>query len=242
MPTRPESGNRAALRGNHAEAGGNLSSGGWVTTRQAARALGVIPRQVRNYIAAGDLEGNKEGIGTNERWLISISSLEALRQKRQSEGKMPGKYHEDAAQGEEPRHTAEVNAELIRELAAKLEDAQYELGRAEARLELTSQTESTLRAERERLLEDLARERERADRLEAELRDIRKPSPDTQEIREPVSSEEPHSTHAPQSPDRHFERSESEKYTRYGTSPQEAEDSLHRRSERSWWRRFFGLE
>jgi len=32
----------------------------------------------------------------------------------------------------------------------------------------------------------------------------------------------------------------SEEY--YGTSPQEAEDSLQRRSERSWWRRFFGLE
>jgi hypothetical protein len=66
------------------------------------RALGVIPRQVRNYIAAGDLEGNKEGSGVNERWLVSIASLEALRQKRQSEGRIPGKYHEDAAQGEEP--------------------------------------------------------------------------------------------------------------------------------------------
>src|SRR5215212_8193454 len=32
----------------------------------------------------------------------------------------------------------------------------------------------------------------------------------------------------------------SEEY--YGTSPEEAEDSLQRRSERSWWRRFFGLE
>src|SRR5215212_3625229 len=37
-----------------------------------------------------------------------------------------------------------------------------ELGRLEGRLELTEQAESTLRAERERLLEDLARERERA--------------------------------------------------------------------------------
>ena len=188
MPTRPESGNKAAPRGNHAEAGGNLSSGGWVTTRQAARALGVIPRQVRNYIAAGDLEGNKEGSGVTERWLVSIASLEALRQKRQSEGRMPGKYHDDAAQGEESRQTADVNAELIRELAAKLEDAQYELGRAEARLELTSQTESTLRAERERLLEDLARERERADRLETELRETRKTPPEPQES--PVSDTE----------------------------------------------------
>jgi excisionase family DNA binding protein len=41
---------------------------------------------------------------------------------------------------------------------------------------------------------------------------------------------------------------ESDEGATYGTSPQEAEDSLQRRSERdpseagSWWRRFFGLE
>ena len=28
----------------------------------------------------------------------------------------------------------------------------------------------------------------------------------------------------------------------YGTSPQEAEESLHRHRKRSWWRAFFGLE
>ena len=38
-------------------------------------------------------------------------------------------------------------------------------------------------------------------------------------------AEEPYSTHAPPEG--------------YGTSPQEAEESLH---QRSWWRRFFGLE
>jgi len=37
-----------------------------------------------------------------------------------------------------------------------------ELGRLEGRLELTERAESTMRAERERLLEDLAQERERA--------------------------------------------------------------------------------
>jgi hypothetical protein len=39
--------------------GDGTETRGWVTTRQAARALNVIPRQVRNYIAAGDLEGRK---------------------------------------------------------------------------------------------------------------------------------------------------------------------------------------
>jgi hypothetical protein len=53
-------------------------------------------------------------------------------------------------------------------------------------------------------------------------------------------SEEPYSTHAPPMPDYPVERPEREEDTLYGTSAQEAEDSLQRRT--SWWRRFFGLE
>jgi hypothetical protein len=161
--------------------GGNVTEkGGWVTTRQAARALGVIPRQVRNYIAAGDLEGRKEGKGVKERWIVSISSVETLRQKRQYEGKIPGQYRDVAGNAEDVRQGAGENAALIRGLAARLEDVQYELGRAEARLELTAQAESTLR-------EALERERERADRLEAELREVRKPTPEPQDSTETVS-------------------------------------------------------
>lgn len=151
--------------------GGNVTgNGGWVTTRQAARALGVIPRQVRNYIAAGDLEGYKEGKGVTERWLVSISSVETFRQKRHSEGKVPGRYRDVAGVAEETGHSAGETAALIRELATRLEDVQYELGRAEVQLELTAQAESTLQ-------EALERERERADKLEAELREARKPQP-----------------------------------------------------------------
>jgi hypothetical protein len=162
--------------------GGNVTgNGGWVTTRQAARALGVIPRQVRNYIAAGDLEGRKEGKGVKERWIVSISSVEALRQKRHSEGKIPGQYRDVAGDAEDVGQGAGENAALIRGLAARLEDVQYELGRAEARLELTAQAESTLQ-------EALERERERADRLEAELREARKPqSVEPQDSNETVS-------------------------------------------------------
>jgi microcompartment protein CcmK/EutM len=152
--------------------GGNVTeNGGWVTTRQAARALGVIPRQVRNYIAAGDLEGRKEGKGVKERWIVSISSVETLRQKRHSEGKIPGQYRDVAGDAEDVGQGAGENVALIRGLAARLEDVQYELGRAEARLELTTQAESTLR-------EALERERERADRLEAELREVQNPTPE----------------------------------------------------------------
>jgi len=61
----------------------------------------VIPRQVRNYIAAGDLESRKEGKGVKERWIVSISSVETLRQKRHSEGKIPGQYRDVAGGAED---------------------------------------------------------------------------------------------------------------------------------------------
>jgi hypothetical protein len=53
-----------------------------------------------------------------------------------------------------------------------------------------------------------------------------------------TGAEEPYSTHAPSEPREWSVRHEGETY---GTSPQEAENSLHR-GERSWWRRFFGFE
>lgn len=184
-------------------------NGGWVTTRQAARALGVIPRQVRNYIAAGDLEGRKEGKGVTERWLVSISSVEALRHKRHSEGKIPGQYRDVAEAAEEAGQGTGEAAELVRELAARLEDVQYELGRAEARLEITAHAESTLQ-------EALERERERADRMEAELREVRKQPPAPQEAPETASEG-----------------------TDRGAVPPEPQEASQRRS---WWRRFFGFE
>ena len=189
---------------------GNVAgNGGWVTTRQAARALNVMPRQVRNYIAAGDLEGRKEGKGVTERWVVSISSVETLRQKRHSEGKLPGQYRDVADEAEDAGQSTGNAAALIRELAERLEDAQYELGRAEAQLELTAQAESTLQ-------EALERERERADRLEAELREARNPpSPGPRDAPETASA----------APGR-------------GTS----QEDIVTQEKPSWWRRFFGFE
>ena len=56
------------------------------------------------------------------------------------------------------------------------------------------------------------------------------------------ATEEFYGTHAPPIPEQAVERPESEEHPLYGTSAQEAEESLQRRSERSWWRRFFGFE
>ncbi len=171
----------------HSDADAN--NAGWVTTRVAAAALGVKPRQVRNYIAEGELEAKTEGAGAKRRYLVSIASVEALRAERHSEGKLP---RQDRNGGESSITSGQEAATLVRELAAELGEARYRLGQAEARLELSTQAESTLHeqlqrereraerleAERERLLPDLLRERdranaerERAEHLEAQLRE-----------------------------------------------------------------------
>ena len=93
--------------------------------------------------------------------------------------------------------------------------------------------------------EQLAEEREarrRADTIIAQLSqanatlarrvpELESPASPEPTRRHETASEEPYSTHAPPQPESPI----------YGTSRQEAEDSLQRR-ERSWWRRFFGLE
>src|SRR4028119_2167004 len=195
---------------------GNVTgNGGWVTTSQAARALNVMPRRVRSYIAAGDLEGRKEGKGVTERWLVSISSVEALRQKRHSEDKIPRQYRDVAGDAEDTGQSAGNTTELIRELAARLEAVQYELGRAESRFELTSQAESTLREDLARERERADAERKRADRLEAELREVRKPPSEPQDVSKTVSKDVSGGASAP---------------------PSNTEEPRA-----SWWRGFFGL-
>jgi hypothetical protein len=97
----------------------DIGDEGWATTRQAARVLNVIPRQVRNYIAAGDLEGRKEGKGVNERWLVSIPSVETLRQKRHSEGKHSVQDRDVAGEAEDTGRSAEGN---LAETSSKIYD------------------------------------------------------------------------------------------------------------------------
>ena len=61
--------------------------------------------------------------------------------------------------------------EVLRETIERLEARAAEAAALKTRLELTAQAESSLR-------EALESERERADRLEVELREIRNPSPE----------------------------------------------------------------
>ena len=84
---------------------------------------------------------------------------------------------------EEPAEAATVGIPadeitgMLRDLTAELVERSASEAELRTRLELTAQTESTLR-------EELARERERADRLEAELREARKPPPALRDVPE----------------------------------------------------------
>jgi excisionase family DNA binding protein len=198
-------------------------SSGYTTTKQAAKALGVSRRTVQSYVRRGELEAFVEGEGVEKTFFVSIDSLDALRERRRvtregspriadntSSGSAGSGFTAKAAQAAQS-----IGAADAPELIEIVQDLQYRLGRAEAQVELTARTESTLR-------EQLAREQERADRLEAELREARpsgtKPPPETRD--------------APETAQRRSDR---------GTAPEDAQEPAQRR-ERSWWRRFFGFE
>jgi hypothetical protein len=143
--------------------GNDSGNHGWVTTSVAAAALGIKPRQCRNLIQEGELEARLEGEGRDKRYFVSVSSLEALRDKRQSEGKLPLNRRSTT-------ENEDIGADLgqwVRELTARLETRAAENAELRTRLELTEKADSTLR-------EQLDRERERADRLEEELREARR--------------------------------------------------------------------
>ncbi len=199
---RQEAADNAGLSGGHE---------GWVSTDVAAKALGVSPRTVRRMLDRGELQGRLEADGINKAWTVDITSVQRLRDERNAGGR--GREESPAVSG-----MADYAADVVRDLAAALAEARYRLGRAESRIELTAQTESTLR-------EALERERERADRLEAELRESRRSQPG------PLR-DEPH--------DR-LTVSETTEVTETPTDRGEPETGVQRRS-RSWWRRFFGFD
>src|SRR3954466_13175286 len=132
---------------------------GWTTTAAAAKALNVSPRTVRLYIERGELSGKLEE-GTDKRvWLVSIDSINTLRARRGTGGIVP----------ENTPEIAVTIPEAMHDLAVRLESRAAEAAELRTRLELTAQAQSTVEVERKRLEEALARERERAEKLQAEL-------------------------------------------------------------------------
>ena len=159
MADDPPRGDNAAETEDNA--GASPEESGYVSTEVAAAGLKVSPRTVRDYIKAGKLEAIPQGEGVERRWLVSIDSLHALRQSRQTSADSPRPRRRDTPGGD--------NAEDIAvDLIATVQELQYRLGRAEARAELTERAESTVREERDRLLEE-------NERLRSELEEARRP-------------------------------------------------------------------
>src|ERR687898_601073 len=121
--------------------GNDEGTSGWVNTDVAAEALGVSSRSVRNYILNGDLAARKEKEGINERYVVSVDSLYALRDRRKQEGKLPGKFRDAARRSEgSTEGTAEavkeIAVDMLRETLASLETHIAQNAELRARLEL----------------------------------------------------------------------------------------------------------
>ena len=163
--------------------GSSEGNSGWVSTDVAAEALGVSSRSVRNYILDRSLVARKETEGINEKYLVSLESLYALRDRRKTQGKLARNRRDSSRSEETAENTAEVvkdtAVDMLRETLTNLEghiakNAELRVAGAElrARLELSEGAESALRGEleEERRRHEEEVERERAGRLEAQER------------------------------------------------------------------------
>jgi hypothetical protein len=123
---------------------------------EAARILPLTPHRVRQMLNAGDLEGEQESGEKGGRWGIPRRAVHALLEERPAHRRRVARRRAGST-----ANSGEVAGPSEREL--ELEEELKTLNREMGRLELTELTESTLRAERERLLEDLEREKRRAE-------------------------------------------------------------------------------
>ena len=167
MEEKPTGGERAVESRQEAEEG--AAEGDWISTEDAAAALGVSPRTVRDYIRSEALEAKSEGVGVLKRWLVSEGGVRAMLEQRRPPGELPRSRHEPAGGLVPSAEGSAASAEPV----ATSQDLQYRLGYADARLDLTERAVIALQAERDRLLEDLERERARADRERKRTEEIR---------------------------------------------------------------------
>ncbi len=200
-------------RGNEADTNREVTSeSGWVTTQQAAKALGVTARTVRWHIERGNIEAILQGQGVRRTWLVSIDSLQAFRDARQHTAELP---RADRVDAESADITPDIPGDTIRELADRLVEEASKATEYRLRLELTEQAQTTLE-------EELEAERIRRAEAERERDELRTRLEELQETPQPpeTTAEEPERTDPP---DR-------------GAEAQEATEH------RSWWRRFFGFD
>ena len=164
-------------------------SSGWITTDVAARAVRVSPRTIRRYINRGELKAKPQGEGVRREWLVSVDSLHALRSTRTIDESVP-----ETDRGME---YADSIADVVREMAARLESRAEEAAELRVRLELTEQAQSTLEDERRQALQDLEDERRRREEAEREREDFRRELEALREMRESSEGPGPTQTASP---------------------------------------------
>ncbi len=124
----------------------------YYTAAEAARILRLSSQRVRQLLASGELQGVRDEVG---HWQVEARSVSEILEERREV--LSGAI-------EDPQRLSELEAE-VREL-------RYLLGHAEGRLELEKNSAKTLQTEQDKLREDLARERERADRAERRAEEL----------------------------------------------------------------------
>ena len=153
----------------------------YYSAHEAARVLGISPARVRQMLRAGKLEGERGPSlveGAPGPWLVPASALHVYQ-----EGETEAVASETVAMPREevfrpdepppgtekagtPTETSERLSEDVGALRDKAEEILAELDRLEGRLEAAEVEQLTLR-------ETAARERARAEKLEAELDSVR---------------------------------------------------------------------
>ena len=111
---------------------------GWVSTQQAARALGISPRTVRWHIDKGNLEAKPEGEGVKRTWFVSIDSHQAFKDTRKSAAETA---RTDRAYDERAGIAPDTPSNAIRELADRLAEEAARAAEYRVRLELTEKAQ-----------------------------------------------------------------------------------------------------
>ena len=184
-----------------------------VTVAEAARLLGTSAEAVRMRVKRGSLRSTKIK--------NTVYVLLSPEQTRPNQGQTRGGIGSAANQtSEQTTNQTDDRTVLIESLRSQVEFLQEELKRREEVHVEENRRKDTIIAQ-----------------LTQRIPELEPPKEARQEPREGhVTASE-----SPTASSREWPRGHDEGET-YGTSAQEAEDSLQRRSERSWWRRFFGFE
>jgi excisionase family DNA binding protein len=129
------------------------------TVDEAARILRLTPGRIRQMLRAGELEGIAPEESGERGWKIPMHAV----------------HDRDRPARVEHLSGDPGSPERLSDLEVEVRDLRYQLGLSRGRIELTEKAESTLRAALERERERADAERERAEKLQAELDHARLP-------------------------------------------------------------------